>query len=60
MNFTAIIPTYNPGYVWLKCVEALNSHVIKPDQALIIDSGSQDGSVSIPIDAGFQVKSIKR
>lgn len=60
MKFAVIIPTYNPGNAWLETVDAINAQVVKPDVVLIIDSSSRDDSVTISIDAGFQVKVIKQ
>jgi len=58
MSFAVIVPTYNPGEVWLESVNALNSQALKPDEVLIIDSDSRDGSVSISVKAGYRVETI--
>ena len=60
MNFVVIVPTYNAGDVWSESIHALNSQTIKPAEVLVIDSGSQDSTVSMSIDAGFRVETIEQ
>ena len=60
MNFAVIVPTYNPGDAWLESIHALDSQAVKPDEVLIVDSGSSDDSVSVSVDAGFRVISIEQ
>ena len=60
MTFSVIIPTYNPGEIWPACIDALSSQFVKPEEVLVIDSGSQDGSVAASVDAGFRVELIER
>jgi GT2 family glycosyltransferase len=58
MNFTVIIPTYNPGEAWSESVSALDAQIVKPAEVLIVDSASRDGSVSVSVYAGYRVETI--
>ncbi|WP_237932764.1 glycosyltransferase family 2 protein [Buttiauxella sp. S19-1] len=47
MSFCVIIPTYNGGELFNKCLQAIAEQDIQPDKILIIDSSSSDNTVDI-------------
>lgn len=57
--FIVIIPTLNASKDWPLFAPALNA-CVKPEQVLIVDSESTDGTVELAHAAGFQVVSVKR
>lgn len=60
MNFSVIIPTFNPGEDWSEGINAISSQSVKPDEVLVIDSGSRDNSVATSVDAGYRVELIEQ
>lgn len=56
MSFAVIVPTLNAGSPWSKWIEALKSQSQIPDNILIVDSGSEDDTVTLSVDAGFNVQ----
>ena len=60
IEFTLVVPTLNPGDLWVKWVEALQGQSIKPAKVLIIDSGSTDNTLDICNSNGFEVISIRK
>lgn len=57
-KIVVFVPTLNPGAQWLEWVKALESQSLVPDQVVVIDSGSEDSTCQVAIDAGFDVSSI--
>jgi GT2 family glycosyltransferase len=57
--FTVIVPTLNAAKDWSQFAPALLA-CVQPEQVLIVDSESTDGTVELAHAAGFQVYSIKR
>jgi rhamnosyltransferase len=55
MSFAVIVPTLNAGIQWSAWIAAINAQSIKPEDVLVIDSGSKDETVSLSQQAGFQV-----
>jgi len=55
-----VVPTYNPGSIWLDCVHAIIEQTARPSHVLVIDSGSKDNTVDIAVDAGFRVLTIDK
>lgn len=60
MRVGLIIPTLNGGKRWKECVDAIEAQVRKPDRVLVVDSSSDDSTVAVARDAGFEVTSIRR
>lgn len=60
MNFILVIPTFNPGKIWLDCIEAIKRQTLQPDLVLVVDSGSTDNTVEAVIEAGFQLMRIEK
>jgi rhamnosyltransferase len=60
MRFAVVIPTFNAGHEWVKCVNAIKLQSLNPVQVLIIDSESDDQTVQIAKDAGFEIVQIKK
>lgn len=58
MKLALIIPTYNGGGVWIKCVDSILSQSITPECVYVIDSSSIDATVDVATSRGFQVKKI--
>ena len=50
-----IIPTWNGGEVWLRCLDALRQQVPPPGYVLVVDSGSKDGTDAAALKEGFDV-----
>ena len=40
-----IIPTYNQKQLLLQCVDYIEAHTVSPYEVIIVDNGSQDGTV---------------
>ena len=55
-----VIPTYNAGEKWSQVIESIKIQDLKPLKVLVIDSGSQDETVSLAKDAGWMVKEIPK
>ncbi len=55
-----VVPTLNPGVSFKKWLEALGRQTVQPDQRLLIDSASTDHTISLALEAGFRVRSIRR
>jgi rhamnosyltransferase len=55
-----VVPTLNPGESFKDWLEAVNRQTIQPDHRLVIDSASTDRTVSMALEAGFRVSSIRR
>lgn len=55
-----VVPTFNAARDWPAFVPALLSCGIRPDQVLIVDSESTDGTTELARAAGFEVVSILR
>lgn len=53
-----IIPTLNGGEIFKKCVNAIKSQSEIPNTILVMDSCSEDDTVSIAKKAGFEVFSV--
>lgn len=52
--------TLNPGSDWIRWLEALGKQSFRPDRILDIDSGSEDGSPDLSLDAGMELHRISR
>lgn len=50
-----LIPLRNGGEVWRRWLEAYATQTVKPEQVLVIDSSSSDGSAELARQAGFPV-----
>ncbi|WP_041650599.1 glycosyltransferase family 2 protein [Acidithiobacillus ferrivorans] len=59
-KYAVIIPILNGGKVWVECVKALQQQMPQPDQVLVIDSGSEDGSDDAAVNAGFTLIRISK
>lgn len=55
-----IVPTYKPGKMWDDWLEKVSLQSYIPDQVVIIDSNSNDGTVDKSLDFGFKVIKIDR
>ena len=54
------IPLLNGGELWNKCISAILDSEFKPNNILVIDSGSTDGSDILAVNAGFKLIRIDR
>jgi rhamnosyltransferase len=54
-KFSLVIPTYNAGNIWAKCLESIHSQSIKPEQLIVIDSDSNDSTAQTALDFGCKV-----
>jgi len=60
MKSILYIPTLNAGERWQNVVEAINTQSVKPLQKIVIDSGSTDGTTTIPALADFEIIQIPK
>jgi len=60
MKFAVAVPTFNPGFNWPQWISALLASGIDTRDVYIIDSGSEDDSLQLSIDAGFNVQKIDK
>ncbi|MBD9361986.1 glycosyltransferase family 2 protein [Methylomonas fluvii] len=55
-----IVPTLNAGELWESWLQAFAAQTVKPDYLLLIDSSSDDQTVALAIEAGFEVQVIAK
>lgn len=55
-----IIPTFNGGEVWLRCLNALRQQVFQPDCVVIVDSGSTDDTDKAAEKMGYDLVRIAK
>lgn len=60
LSFSVIVPTYRPGNVWPKWLEALAAQRCQPNQVLIIDSSSEDDTLRLAARYGFRTHTIAK
>jgi len=60
MNVALVVPTCNAGPRWSGWLEALRGQTRRPDRLLLIDSSSEDETVPLAREAGFEVRVISR
>ena len=59
-SFWVIVPTYNPGQAeWAKWLNALKEQSWQPQQVLVVDSGSQDGTQTLTHSEGHTLLEVK-
>lgn len=56
-RISVIIPVFNGGHAFERCLEALDSATPRPDQIIVVDDGSTDRSATSARERGFQVLS---
>jgi rhamnosyltransferase len=59
-NVGVIVPTYNAATYWAAFQKTLNLQGLTPDQVLIVDSASTDGTPELAEKAGYQVRRINK
>ncbi len=55
MKVALVVPTYNPGNMWQRWVNSLNTQSVCPNLVVQIDSNSADGNVALSRLNGFHV-----
>ena len=60
VNFTICIPTLNASETWPSFSAALRDQTAKPDEVIVIDSESVDGTAELAARDGFRVERIAR
>lgn len=58
MRYSIIVPTLNPGELWVEWVKAVKMQSIPPSMVYVVDSGSSDDAVVQSVNAGFSVTRI--
>lgn len=53
-TFTLIVPTYNAGERWKEWLEALKKQTLQPQEIIIIDSTSSDGTAQLARDYNIE------
>ena len=59
-KFAIVVPTLNPGDVWIDWIKALEKQTFLPELVYVIDSSSQDDTVILAKKNGYKVKTIER
>lgn len=59
-RISVIIPVFDGGQAFQHCLESLDNVVPRPDQIIVVDDGSTDGSASRARKMGFEVISTSR
>ena len=58
--FWVVVPTLNPGLeAWADWIAALKAQDSQPQKVIIVDSGSDDGSLALTQSAGFSLFHVK-
>ncbi|QPK65535.1 glycosyltransferase family 2 protein [Methylomonas sp. LL1] len=60
MKTGLIVPTLNAGGLWLAWLDALVQQTRKPDRLLLIDSSSNDDTVALARERGFEIQVIAK
>ncbi len=55
-----VIPTLNAGEAWRGWIDAFQAQTLRPQRVLVIDSSSNDATVALARDAGFDVEIIPK
>lgn len=59
-SISVIIPVFDGGQAFQKCLESLDKVSLRPDQIIVVDDGSSDRSASRAREMGFEVISTPR
>lgn len=60
IRYKIIIPVLNGGELWKKCIDSILELNLPSDDIVIIDSGSDDGSLEVAQSSGFDVHQIRK
>jgi len=60
MKFTLCVPTMNASGTWADFIAALRQQTAQPDEVIVVDSESTDGSAELAERSGFRVVRICR
>jgi rhamnosyltransferase len=60
LQIVLIIPTYNAAGQWQSLIEGIQNQSVLPNQVIVVDSSSTDGTPSAARSAGFTVLDIAR
>ncbi len=55
-----LVPTLNAGSRWTEWINALQAQTFQPSRVLVIDSSSTDKTITLALNAGFDVVPIER
>ena len=58
--YSVIVPVFNGGEVWRRVAHSIQNQQPTPAWILVIDSGSNDGSDQVAVDAGFDLMRIAK
>ena len=59
-QYCLIVPVLNGGEVWRRVVRSIQNQQPTPARVLVVDSGSNDGSDQVAVDAGFDLMRIAK
>lgn len=54
-RFAVIVPTLNPGPAWQSWLEAFAKQSVRPNQSIVIDSGSSGPEIGESTQCGFEI-----
>ena len=60
LKISLLIPTLNAGKQWAALLESIKSQSVQFYKKIIIDSGSNDGTVELALSYGFEVRQIAK
>jgi rhamnosyltransferase len=59
-SFSVIVPTLRPGSSWRNWLDAFAGQTVRPDRAILVDSGSGGDTVELAVQYGFEPHIIKQ
>jgi len=58
VRVSLVIPTLNAGELWKDFIQALSEQTLQPEEVLVVDSGSVDGTDVLSGQAGYRIHKI--
>ncbi len=58
MRVALVVPVRNGGEVWRRAAKAIQQQLRQPERVLVVDSESSDGSDTVALQSGFELRRI--